>query len=346
MERKERPVLATILQTEGSTPQIPGASALFSINGLVGGTLGGGILEAGAQERALICLKKKRSLYYNFELQGDGSSEEAVCGGSASILMEAAPGQNLEAFQLMRETLRLRGSGLLLTRIEVTPDQQASIRRYWLEEAHILGGLKRRGLFSLAGAIRQAWREGSPRLLKMRKERKEKGQTLLFLEPLTPLPQLVIAGAGHIGKEVARLGKLLNFEVTVIDDRAEFASAERFPEADAVIAGDIGEAIRKFLISTDTYIVIVTRGHRYDAAALRACIHSPAAYIGMIGSRRKVALMREEFLRKGWASTAKLKRVHAPIGLKIGSKTVAEIAVSIASQLVLVRSQKQKKETA
>jgi xanthine dehydrogenase accessory factor len=149
---------------------------------------------------------------------------------------------------------------------------------------------------------------------------------------------MLIAGAGHLGQALARQADWLGFEVTVIDDRAEFACRERFREGAALIVGDIGRAVREFPISTDTYVIIVTRGHGHDAEALRACIHSSAAYIGMIGSRNKVALMREHFLREGWASSEEWDRIHAPIGLKIGSRTVEEIAVSIAAELTQVRS--------
>jgi xanthine dehydrogenase accessory factor len=161
---------------------------------------------------------------------------------------------------------------------------------------------------------------------------------LFFLEPLSPLPRLVIAGAGHIGRAVAHLGHLLDFEVTVIDDRAEFANRERLPEVDTIVLDDIGRAVAEFPSAPDTYFVIVTRGHRDDAGALRACIKLPAAYVGMIGSRRKISLMREEFIAREWATAREFDRVHAPIGLPIGSKTVEEIGVSIAAELVQVRS--------
>jgi len=156
---------------------------------------------------------------------------------------------------------------------------------------------------------------------------------------------LVIVGAGHVGRALAHLGKRLDFEVTVIDDRPEFAHLRRIPEADVLLVDEIRRAVRDFPVSSDTFVVIVTRGHRHDAEALRACIHSPAAYIGMIGSKRKVALMRQEFLKEGWATAAEFDRVHAPIGLDIGSTTVEEIAVSIAAELVLVRSRARQGET-
>jgi len=160
-----------------------------------------------------------------------------------------------------------------------------------------------------------------------------------FLEPISPFPRLLIVGAGHIGQAVARQGSWLDFDISVVDDRPEYASREKFPSGTSLVVSEIERAVREFPVSADTFIVIVTRGHSHDAEALRACVRSPAAYIGMIGSRRKIALMRERFLSEGWATPPEWDRVHAPIGLKIGSVTVDEIAVSIAAELVQVRSE-------
>jgi len=135
----------------------------------------------------------------------------------------------------------------------------------------------------------------------------------------------------------------LNFEVTVMDDRHEFANKENIPDADHIIVDEIGRAVKNIPLSSDTFLVIVTRGHHHDAEALRECINSDAAYIGMIGSSRKIKLMRQKFLTEGWATSRQFGRVHAPIGIDIGSKTVEEIAISIAAQLVLVRTQIQDK---
>ena len=151
---------------------------------------------------------------------------------------------------------------------------------------------------------------------------------------------MIIAGAGHIGRALAHLAHLLDFEVTVIDDRAEYANSHNIPDADHLVVGNIGKALRRMPGTPDTYIVIVSRGHKDDGEALRACLDADVAYIGMIGSKRKISLMRDEFISQGWASATELDRVHAPIGLEIGSKTVPEIAVSIGAQLVQIRYQR------
>jgi xanthine dehydrogenase accessory factor len=168
----------------------------------------------------------------------------------------------------------------------------------------------------------------------------EKNSILFFLEPVFPHSHLVIAGAGHIGKALAHLGKLLDYEVTVIDDRAEYANRGNIPDADNIIVEDIGTAMLKLKKTTDTYIVIVTRGHKNDAKALKPCIGSDASYIGMFGSKNKIALMHRKFVQNGWATPKQLKEIHAPVGLEIQSETIQEIAVSIAAQLVLERNSK------
>jgi xanthine dehydrogenase accessory factor len=344
-ERREPLALATIVETRGSTPQIAGASALFSRKGLISGTLGGGVVEADAQEKAFRCLREGRSLFYQFGLRGDDlGAEEAICGGSVSILIDASPLSHLETFRLLKKSLLSRQAGVLISKISPTSSQGFSVSRRWLGDKPAAGALAEKDFSSIEKEIKETLQEGEPRLIKT----KEKGrqEILFFLEPLFPLPQLAIAGAGHIGQAVAHLGSLLDFAVTVIDDRAEFASRERFPEADAIIVGDIGRAVADFPIASDTYIVIVTRGHSHDAETLRACIRSPAAYIGMIGSRRKLSLTRSKFIAEGWATEAQFDRVHGPIGLAIKSTTVAEIAVSIAAELVLVRSQAGNQKTA
>jgi xanthine dehydrogenase accessory factor len=340
LEQNQPLALATILQASGSTPQVAGASAVFSERGLDLGTLGGGIIEAEAQKRAIAAIQRKKSLFYEFRLEGDGSSEEeAVCGGSVAVLIDASPSESLQAFVNLKESLCLRRAGLLATWVDVRPAGEAAIQRLWLEIPANPKDMAELKPFLGAREPAEILRQGNPRLARRTGNKgKANAQRLLFLEPLYPLDRLVIAGAGHVGQALAHLGKFLDFEVTVVDDRPAFANRERIPEAEALIVGDIGQAVRDFPVSADTYIVIVTRGHSHDAEALRACLHSPAAYIGMIGSARKVGLMRENFLGQGWATAAEFDRVHAPVGLRIGSRTVEEIALSIAAELVLARS--------
>ena len=347
LEEKKPLALATIIATKGSSPQVPGASALFSSEGLLAGTLGGGVLEADAQQKALQALKKKASLLSEFSLKADLASEEgAICGGEVKILIDACPEEHRDTFYRLSQSLFQRQPGILATCIHRLNEEKVSLSRHWIERKEQLAADLEGNLFLFQKQIEDALSAGKPNLLKIEKkvlpEQAEEG--LLFLEPIFPLSQLVIAGAGHIGQAVAHLGSLLKFEVTVIDDRPEFANKDRLPDTDHILVGDIGKALQNFAISADSYVVIVTRGHLHDAEALRRCIASEAAYIGMIGSSRKIELMRKKFLEEGWATARQFARIYAPIGIDIHSKTVEEIAISIAAQLVLVRSQIQNKK--
>ena len=168
----------------------------------------------------------------------------------------------------------------------------------------------------------------------------EEPTSLFFLEAVYPPEHLAIAGAGHIGKALAHLADMLDFEVTVIDDRKEYANAGNIPEAAHIIVKDIGDALRDLEKNTNTYVVIVTRGHKDDASALRPCIGTELAYTGMIGSKNKIAKMKSDFVENGWSTTGQWDTIHTPIGLDIKSRTVEEIAVSIAAELILVRNSK------
>lgn len=163
------------------------------------------------------------------------------------------------------------------------------------------------------------------------------GQIRLLFEISRPPLELIVCGGGHVGQAVAQAGRFLNFKVTVIDDRADFASREKFPDAQIrLIADDFVAALRGLRITPATHIVIVTRGHRHDEICLHEVVDKPARYIGMIGSRRRTTTIRERLKREGVASEL-LRQVHAPIGLDIGALTPEEIALAILAEIVLVR---------
>ena len=158
----------------------------------------------------------------------------------------------------------------------------------------------------------------------------------VYVEVIFDRPSLLIVGAGHIGVPLTKIGKILGFEVTIIDDRADFANAERLPDADKVIAADMAETLASLPITRNTYIILVTRGHKYDEGALRQVINSDAAYIGMIGSRTRVRTVMGRLLNDGFPKE-RVASVYAPIGIDIGAQTPEEIAVSILAEIVKVR---------
>lgn len=158
----------------------------------------------------------------------------------------------------------------------------------------------------------------------------------VMLEVHEPPDTLLIVGGGHIGKAMATIGDLCGFSVVVVDDRPDYASRERFPEADRVIYGDFAEVLREFPIGPNTYIVTVTRGHKQNEMALRQVTESPAVYVGMIGSRRRVAAVLQHLIDDGLDPEA-VARVHTPIGLDIGAETPEEIAVAIMGEVIQAR---------
>jgi xanthine dehydrogenase accessory factor len=322
--------LATVVEAEGSAPQVAGASAIFSEAGLVAGTVGGGLLEARVEAIAREALKDGRARLAPFRLDADPSDMEgAICGGAATVLIDPGVERDREVFAEALEGCRRGRTGLLFAAVRTVEGDVVEVKRHWA----VLGPEANGPLADdLPGDVRpvQAGRGEWPRLVKG-----EKGLT--FAELVEPLPRLVIAGAGHVGRALARLGRLLDFHVTVIDDRSEYANRDNVPEADEIVVGEFGPAIAGLPSAAADYYVIVTRGHQKDGEALRAALGKPSAYLGMIGSKTKVETMRREFLRKGWATEKAWAGIRAPIGLAIGSKTVEEIAVSIAAELVLVR---------
>jgi xanthine dehydrogenase accessory factor len=162
------------------------------------------------------------------------------------------------------------------------------------------------------------------------------GELGVFIEPiLTPLT-LYIFGGGHISLPLAKVGKLIGFNIVVIDDRAEFANTDRFPEAERVLAGDLNQSFGQLKIDKSSYIAIVTRGHQYDELVLEWALGTSAKYIGMIGSKTKVKTIFSHLMAKG-VPKEKLDSVHSPIGLEIEAQTPEEIAVSILAEIIKVR---------
>jgi xanthine dehydrogenase accessory factor len=162
------------------------------------------------------------------------------------------------------------------------------------------------------------------------------GQMDVFIEPVEAAPRLYIVGAGHVGVHLGRLAAHAGFQVHVLDDRDKFANRERFPEAREVVVEDIPTWLHHADLPSSSYVVIVTRGHRHDLDALRAIAPREVRYVGLIGSRAKVARIFDALVEESMPAEA-LRRVHAPIGLDIGAVTPEEIAVSILAELIAVR---------
>jgi xanthine dehydrogenase accessory factor len=158
----------------------------------------------------------------------------------------------------------------------------------------------------------------------------------IMIEVVEAPATLVIVGGGHIGRSLCRIAAEVGFSVTVIDDRPEYANQERFPEADRVICDDFEDTLVALPSDSNTYFVLVTRGHKQDEISLRTVLTKPWAYLGMIGSKRRTGAVLLHLEEDGYPSHL-LDRVHTPIGLDIGAETPEEISVSIVAELIMVR---------
>jgi len=332
--------LATVTMTQGSTPQKPGSSALFGKNGLISGTVGGGVVEGRVDKLAREAILSKKSGQITFDLANDISKkEEAICGGQITVLIDANLQNFLSVAEQLKSSIERRIPGVLITMVNRFSDDMVLVNSYWMTGTSFpdIPEEFRKEIEPVALDLIARKDPSDFRQLDLAVEDKEP-VSRFYLEPVFPASHLVIAGAGHIGKSLAHLAHTIDFEVTVIDDREEYANQANIPEADHIIVGNIGESLRTIKKSDETYIVIVTRGHKDDAEALKPCIGTDIAYLGMIGSKNKIKSMKASFIENGWATEEQWNSIYSPIGMDIKSKTVAEIAVSIAAQLILVRN--------
>ncbi|MBN2476419.1 MAG: XdhC family protein [Pirellulales bacterium] len=324
-------VLAVVLGADGSTPCKAGSKAIVDAEGVIQGTIGGGLVEAETQRRAAETIRIGRPIVLDFNLEdGAVGGARPICGGAMRVLMDPTAARHRAAYDAA-SALRLgRRRGVLLTTVRGRKRPQVAVECLAAQAiAPELG-------FPGAEAARSVLEHEEPRLFVSESTPGEE-RLEVFVEPLMPRPTLLIVGGGHVGQAVAAQAALVGFDIVVIDDRPEFTRPELFPRGATAYCGSIGEEVARFPIEADTYVVIVTRGHQHDADALAACLHQPAAYVGMIGSRRKVAMMRQDLVASGRAAPAEFDHVYAPIGLDIGSVTVPEIAACIVAQLIAVR---------
>jgi len=253
IDKGETIALVTVVEAKGSTPREVGAKMLVNKDGLIAGTIGGGITEARIIKEARQALKdgKGRLLTYHLTREEVALDEGAICGGDMKI----------------------------------------------------------------------------------------------FIDILQPKEEVLIFGAGHIAMSLSKLAKIVGFRVTVIDERKEFANQERFPEADQIITEKMSKALNYAKITSSNYAVIVSKGHLQDEEILASVIRSSAAYIGMIGSRKKNTTVFQRLVERG-ISKEELNKVHAPIGIDIKAQTPEEIAVSIIAEIIQARRGKNNFEEA
>jgi xanthine dehydrogenase accessory factor len=326
--------LARIIRQTGSAPRGIGTRFLVMEDGAFIGTIGGGVLEHQVLEAAKQNFRTGRSLVIQYRLTGkEVAKTEMLCGGIVDVFVEflfpECEGVQ-ELFQQVHEQVREGRQAVLLTRIEEQLDPCGKGGRALLRaDGFIAGTLEN------VDAVPQRWKQARrPALFE---PDSDMHRPAVFVEPLEPDAVLYLFGAGHVSTFVAPLAQMAGFRVVVIDDRKEFANADRFPHADEIVVCPFIQAFEQIRVSNSSFITIITRGHIHDRDVLRAALQSPARYVGMIGSRRKRDLIFQSLAQEGIAAEA-LERVHSPIGLDIGAETPEEIAVSIVAELIQIRA--------
>lgn len=334
LEREgRRYAVCTVVRTSGSTPQVVGAKMVVDDLGRLTGTLGGGCVEGDAFDEARRVIGTSEASLREYELTEELAWDTGlVCGGTMWIWIE--PGERALRVgdrELLGDVLAASAGGrpvALATLLRKEGRDFEPAGKLFVETDGRAGGsLGDDALDERARALAaEALRQGTARTVAL-----NEGHELL-VEPVLGKPRLVIVGGGHVGLSIARMASLLDYQVTVIEDRSDFAARERFPEAIEVMHADMVEALETMEIGWNTFIVVATRGHKLDSHALRAAVKTPARYVGLLGSRRKTILI-DRMLRDEGVPDERLKQVHAPIGLDLGGRTPAEIALSILAEL-------------
>ena len=330
-------VVATVIDTKGSTPQKPGAKLLVRKDGSGVGTLGGGCVEGDIWFAASELMRRGGGAQYrDYHLNEDLAAEDGlVCGGTMYFLIDPIyqPEGYLSYAQEIDDAYSGGPSVALASLVKAATGGHSTTGAKLLirENGSTEGSLGDAELDSDAAArARKLMLHGRSDYVTA------PDGAEYFLEAYTTPPQLVLCGGGHVSKAIAPLAATLGFRIFVTDDREEFANQDRFPEADKVVAKKPEDAMAELPINANTFIVVVTRGHRYDNVALEAAAATPASYVGLMGSKRKTILIYEDLIRAGM-SLDRMREIRSPIGLDIHARTPEEIAVSIMAEILMFR---------
>jgi xanthine dehydrogenase accessory factor len=331
LEKGGEVIVCQVVETRGSTPQKAGSLMIVSPDGGQGGTLGGGCVENEVKTKALRQLSSGAAAVHSFVLDHDYAwADGLICGGRMVVIAQPVRGQ--EPLGYFRTVARFLDSGHGFTEAVMLGTGSA--------EGQAVG---RRILFDAEGVARASLPAGDvPDGLSARianpvsRPRPSVHDGVAFL-PSWPRIRLIVVGAGHVGQAVAELAAQADFDVWVVDDRAQYANRDRFPRAQKILVAPIDEVIPTLQLTPLCYALIVTRGHGHDQEALYRLAPTAAEYVGLIGSRRKIRLIFDN-LREAGIREADLARVTAPVGLEIGSQTVPEIAISIVAELIARRN--------
>jgi xanthine dehydrogenase accessory factor len=283
--------LVTVLSTAGSTPGKVGYQMLVFAEGRqIAGTVGGGLVEARMVEAARTLLAEPTSRVHRFDLGEAPDDEKGICGGSIDFLIETFDSTALPLFRDLSSAADPDRRRLLVSIIlPGNPPQKALLG----DGGRIEGRLGAAFSLPLAAALWQA-APAEPCAARLSCDGMD-----VFVQSVAPSPPVVVFGAGHLAVALSKYAQSVHFRVTVVDDRAEYANSERFPGAEAIVVEDLGRILDRIGIDGNSYVVIVTRGHKWDQIVLEQVVQTGARYIGMIGSKRKTQTILESLRLKG-----------------------------------------------
>jgi xanthine dehydrogenase accessory factor len=322
LENARNGVLATVIGRKGPAPREVGTKMFVGKDGKTFGTIGGGRVEAEAYREALQMINEDRTRVLSIYTETQTTENtDFMCGGDLEVLLEPVTARHLNVYREIEDFMKNRKRGIVVTvfRHGLLAKTLVESNRNALGDALDLEALR---------LPQNIFHEKRPVLMDG-----------ILIDPIRITFPLYLFGAGHVSRNVSRIAKIAEFEVTVIDDREEFANSERFPDADLIIVGVLHETVNCLDFTGNEYIVIATRSHEQDAAVLEGVLKRPARYVGMIGSRRKAAAILNDMRKKGF-DEKDLERIHTPIGIPIDAETPEEIGVSIVAELIAERNAK------
>lgn len=319
--------LITVISTAGSTPGKVGYKMLVCAdNPETTGTVGGGLVEADIIREARSMLPAAGSRVVRVDIGVTPDDERGICGGTIEFLLESFDVASVELFEEIAGAIGSGAAGEVISFIKQAGPPGKIFLKNFDESVTANSGLTP----EVVAAVKDMTTGKQEATIV------SVGGIKIFIETVARRPEVIIFGAGHLSFYIARFAKLVNFTVKVCDDREEFAKKERFPDAKEVIVANFEKIFEQVMVDGNSYLVIVTRGHKYDEEVLEKALKTEAKYIGMIGSRRKVITMLQRLQEKGF-SREELSRVCSPMGISIGAITAEEIALSTVSELVKIR---------
>ncbi len=322
----KRFVLVSVVDSAGSTPRGSGAKMAVFADGSYMGTIGGGNVEYLSIQEAVQAIKEKRSLTRGFNLSKNQKADIGmICGGNVEVSFQYIDETDTAYLEMLDQILKL-----------YEEDVDA-----WLITAMRNGAVCETGVYDEKNGLRFMTAVSEEQLRPYLRNKSVRTETdpVCFVEPLVQSGCVYVFGGGHVAQELVPVLSHVGFRVVVFEDRENFVKPELFSGVHHTVLGSFQEISDKITLKEKDYVVIMTRGHQSDYEILRQVLPVQTAYVGLIGSRHKIAATTKRLLEDG-ISEQDIARMHTPIGLAIKAETPAEIAISIAAEMILCRAER------